>query len=105
MIQISVLTIILSFDFVQKQKIPVINFALGAVRQAFCKPSGFVPPCSMGALVTLHYVGTVAVATDSTRNHMNFGISDDFPNILYHNFVIFWAWLVKMLPSSVTYSC
>ena len=31
----------------------------GAVRQAFCKPYGFVPPCSVGALVTLHHVGTV----------------------------------------------
>ena len=29
------------------------------VRQAFCEPYGFVPPRSVGALVTLHHVGTV----------------------------------------------
>ena len=33
----------------------------GAVRQAFCEPYGFVPPCSVGALVTLHHVGTVHI--------------------------------------------
>ena len=63
MIQISLLTIILSFGFMQKQKISVMNFARGAalepLRQAFCEPYGFVPPCSMGALVTLPYVGIV----------------------------------------------
>ena len=59
MIQISLLTIILSFGFMQKQKISVMNFARGSVRQAFCEPYGFVPPCSVGALVTLPYVGTV----------------------------------------------
>ena len=31
----------------------------GAVRQAFCEPYRFVPPCSVGALVTLPHVGTV----------------------------------------------
>ena len=30
-----------------------------AVRQAFCEPYGFVPPGSVGALVTLCHVGTV----------------------------------------------
>ena len=33
---------------------------IGAVTQAFCKPYSFVPPRSVGALVTLHYVGTVS---------------------------------------------
>ena len=36
----------------------------GAIRQAFCKPYGFVPPCSLGALVTLPHVGTVPFITD-----------------------------------------
>ena len=59
MIQITLLKIILSFGFMQKQKISIMNFARRAVRQAFCEPYGFVPPRSMGALVTLHHVGTV----------------------------------------------
>ena len=61
MIQISLLKIILSFGFMQEPKISVMNFARRAVRQAFCEPYGFVPPCSVGALVTLHHVNTVAV--------------------------------------------
>ena len=36
----------------------------GALRQAFCDPYCFVPPCSVGALVTLHYVGTVLYMID-----------------------------------------
>ena len=36
-----------------------MNFAHGAAMQAFCEPYGFVPPSSVGALVTLHHVSTV----------------------------------------------
>ena len=39
----------------------------GAVRQAFCEPYGFVPPCSMGALVTLPHVGTVCDGIFSSK--------------------------------------
>ena len=34
----------------------------GTVGQAFCEPYSFVPPHSVGVLVTLHHVSTVAVS-------------------------------------------
>ena len=42
----------------------------GAIRQAFCEPYGFVPPRSVGALVTLPHVDTVIyiMLTDSLRS-------------------------------------
>ena len=55
LIQIFLLKIISSFGFIQKQKIPVMNFA----HRTAMEPYGFIPPCSVGALVTLPYVGTV----------------------------------------------
>ena len=59
--------IILSFGFMQKQKISVMNFARRAamepLKQAFCEQYGFVPPRSVGALVTLHHVGTVVLVS------------------------------------------
>ena len=39
----------------------------GSIRQAFCEPYGFVPPYSVGALVTLHYVGTVFISHAQTK--------------------------------------
>ena len=34
---------------------------IGVIRQAFCELYGFVPLCSVGALVTLHHVSTVTM--------------------------------------------
>ena len=42
---------------------------IGAVRQAFCEAYGFVPPCSVGAIVTLHHVSTVYSFKNSA--HLN----------------------------------
>ena len=41
----------------------------GAVRQAFCRPYSFVPPCTVGTLVTLHHVGTVTCPPDHYTFH------------------------------------
>ena len=42
----------------------------GAVRQAFCEPYSFVPPHSVGALVTLHHVGIVDDQENCMMIHM-----------------------------------
>ena len=75
MIQIYLLKIILSFGFFAETKDFCNEFHASscsrAVRQAFCEPYGFVPPCSVGALVTLPHVGTVHVCKVHAPDYWN----------------------------------
>ena len=71
MTQISSFKIILSFGCYAETKDSRSEFRtwshIGAARQAFCESYSFVPPRSVGALVTLHYVGTVSL----TKRHFD----------------------------------